>query len=57
MHNWSTFNAHTNHKHTWIHKNHHDLNLGEAIVFPLTVLSMIGHKGCTQMSFFLGLLN
>ncbi len=52
VHNWNTFGAWTNYENTQIHKTHHDSNLGEATTFPFTVFSMIGHKACTQMSFF-----
>jgi hypothetical protein len=51
MHSWSTFGARTSHEHTWIHKIHHDSNLGETTTIPLIVLSMISHGGYTQMSF------
>jgi hypothetical protein len=44
MCSWSTFVAQMNHGHTQIHKTHHDLNLGEAITFPLIVFSMINHN-------------
>jgi hypothetical protein len=52
MHNWSTFGARTNHGNTWIHKTHHNLDLREAMTFPLIVFFVISHGGCTQMSFF-----
>ncbi len=51
MHSWNTFGARTNHEHTWIHKTHHDLNLGEAITFPFIVLFVISHMDYIQMSF------
>jgi hypothetical protein len=35
-------------------QTHHDLNLKEATTFPFIVFSMLGHGGCTQMSFCLG---
>jgi hypothetical protein len=47
-------------KHSWCmddhgqartHKTHHDLDLGEAITFPLIVFSMLGHWANTQMLF------
>jgi hypothetical protein len=53
MHNWSTFDARTNHKQTWTHKTHHGLDLGEATTFPLIVFYVLGHGACTQMSFCL----
>jgi hypothetical protein len=51
MHSYSTFNARTNHRHTWTHKIHHGPNLWEAITFPLIVFSMPSHRAYTQMSF------
>jgi hypothetical protein len=53
MHSWNIFGARTNHGQTWIHKTHHDPNLGEATTFPLIVFSMPGHGASTQMSFCL----
>ncbi len=44
-----------NHKHTQIHKTHHNLDLGEATTFPLIVFSVISHRGYIQMSFCLGI--
>jgi hypothetical protein len=55
MHSWITFGARMNHGHTWTHKTHHGPNLGEATTFPLILFSVISHKGCTQMSFCLGI--
>jgi hypothetical protein len=49
--NWNTFDAWTNHWHTQTNKIHHRPDLGEATTFPLIVFSMLGHGGCTQMSF------
>jgi len=43
--------------HTQIYKTYHGLDLRETTTFPLIILSMIGHGGCTQMSFFSGLPN
>jgi len=40
-----------------IHKSHHNLDLGEAITFPLIVFFMINHGGYIQMSFCLGTPN
>jgi hypothetical protein len=57
MHNWNTFGAWTSHGHTWTHKIHHDLDLGEATTFPLIVLFVIGHGSYTQISFFSRLPN
>ncbi len=54
MCSWSTFGAWTNHGQTWIHKIHHDPDLGEATTFPLIIFSMPTHGACTQMSFCLG---
>ncbi len=51
MHSWSTFGARTNHRQTWIHKNHHNPDLGETTTFPLIVFYMLGHEASTQMSF------
>jgi hypothetical protein len=45
VHNWNTFGAWTNHKHTRTHKIHHGPSLGEASTFPLIVFSMLGHGG------------
>jgi hypothetical protein len=55
MHNWSIFGAHMSHRHIWIHKTHHGLDLGEATTFPLIVFSMTRHEGYIQITFFLGL--
>jgi hypothetical protein len=52
MHSWNTFDAQMHHRHTQIHKTHHGLNLGEATTFPLIVLYVTNHGGCTQMLFF-----
>jgi hypothetical protein len=57
MRSWSTFGAQTSHEHTWTHKIHHGLNLGEVTTFPLIVLSMPSHGAYTQMSFCLGTPN
>jgi hypothetical protein len=51
VHSWSTFGARTSHGQTWIHKIHHNLDLGEATTFPLIVYSMPDHETSTQMSF------
>jgi hypothetical protein len=51
MRSCNIFNALTSHGHTWIHKTHRGLDLGEATTFPLIVFFMPGHGGCTQMSF------
>jgi hypothetical protein len=48
---WSIFGVWTSHGHTWIHKIHHSLDLGEVTTFPLIVLFVLGHEVCTQMSF------
>jgi hypothetical protein len=40
VHNWNIFGAKTNHGHTWIHKIHRDLDLGEATTFPFIVFSV-----------------
>ncbi len=50
MRGWNTFVAQTNHGHTWIHKTHHNLDLGEATTFFLIIFFMINHEGCIQMS-------
>jgi hypothetical protein len=55
VHGWSTFGARTNHGHTWTHKIHHSLNLGQATTFLLIVFSMPSHESCTQISFCLGI--
>jgi hypothetical protein len=54
MHGWNTFGAQANHGQTQIHKTHHDLDLGEAITFPLIIYFVSGHETSTQMSFCLG---
>jgi len=51
MHDQNIFNAWTNHGHTWTHKIHHDLNLGEAITFPFIIFYVISHVGYIQMTF------
>jgi hypothetical protein len=43
VHSWSTFDARTNHEHTWIHKIHHCLDLGEAITFPFIIFFVTSH--------------
>ncbi len=53
MCSWNIFGAQTNHEHTQTHKTHQCPNLGEATTFPLIVLYVISHGGCTQMSFCL----
>jgi hypothetical protein len=35
VHNWNTFGTWTNHGQTWIHKTHHDLDLGGSHHLPL----------------------
>jgi hypothetical protein len=51
MHSWNTFDARTNHKHTQIHKTHHNLDLGEATIFPLILCFMISHKVASKCHF------
>jgi hypothetical protein len=51
VHSWNTFGPRMNHGQTQIHKNHHGLDLGEAITSPLIGFSMLGHGASTQMSF------
>ncbi len=48
VHSWSTFS----HEQTQIHKTHHGLDLGKAIIFPLMVFFVSGHEANTQMSKF-----
>jgi hypothetical protein len=48
---WSNFDARKSHEHTWTHKNHHNLDLGETITFPLIVFSVISDGGYIHMSF------
>jgi hypothetical protein len=55
MHRWNTFCAWTSHGHTWIHKIHHNPDLGEATTFPFIILSIISHGGYTQTSFCFGI--
>ncbi len=57
MHSYSTFDARTNHMHTWIHKTHHNPDLGEVITFPFIVFFVISHEGYIQMSFCFGTPN
>jgi len=38
VHNWNTFGVRMNHGHTRIHKIHHNLNLQEAITFPIIII-------------------
>jgi hypothetical protein len=54
MHNQNTFGAWTSHAQTRTHKTQHDLSLGEATTFLLTVYFVFGHGAITQMSFCLG---
>jgi hypothetical protein len=51
VHGLSTFGARTSHGQTWIHKTHHDLDLREAITFPLIIYYVPGHGANTQMAF------
>jgi hypothetical protein len=51
VHGWSIFGVQTRHEHTWTHKTHHGLDLGEATTFPLIVFSVISHGGYIQTSF------
>jgi len=53
MHGWNNFGARMSHEYTQTHKTHHNLDLGEAIAFPLIVFFVISHMGYTQMSFCL----
>jgi hypothetical protein len=46
----------TNHGHTQTHKIHRNLDLGEAITFPIIIFFVHGHRACTQMSFCPGSL-
>jgi hypothetical protein len=41
----------TSHGQTQIHKTHHGPNLDETTTFPLIIFFVLGHGGCTQMSF------
>jgi hypothetical protein len=54
MHSLSTFGARMCHEQPRTHKIHHIPDLGEAITFPLIVLSVSLHKSHIQMAFFLG---
>jgi hypothetical protein len=51
MHGSSTFGAWTSHGHTWTHKTHHGLDLGEATTFTLILFFVPSHKGCIWMLF------
>jgi hypothetical protein len=51
VHNWSTFDARTNHGQTHIHKTHHSPNLGEATTLPLIVYYVPLHEAHIQMTF------
>jgi hypothetical protein len=51
MHSWNTFGAWMSHGHTWTHKVHHGLDLGEATTFPFIILFVISHGGYIQMPF------
>jgi hypothetical protein len=51
VHSLNIFGARTNHGHTWTHKTHHGLNLGEATTFPLIVYFVPSHGISTQMAF------
>jgi hypothetical protein len=53
MHGWNTFGARMSDGHTWTHKIHYSMDLGEAITFPLIIFFFINHGGCIQMSFWL----
>ncbi len=50
---WNTFGARMSHGHTWTHKTHYSMDLGEAITFLLIALFVINHGGFIQMSFCL----
>jgi hypothetical protein len=43
VHSWNIFVTHMNYGHTRIHKIHHNLNLEEAITFPLITFYVIRH--------------
>jgi len=43
--------AWTSHTHTWTHKTHNDLDLGEITTFPLIVFIVFSHAAYIQMSF------
>jgi len=43
--------AWTSHMHTWTHKTHNDLDLGEITTFPFLVFSVLGHGAYIQMLF------
>jgi len=45
MPSWNTFGAWTSHEQTWIHKIHHNLDLGEATTFPFIIFFVINHGG------------
>jgi len=51
VHSLNTFGAWMSHGQTRTHKDHHGLDLGEAITFPLIVYFMSGHGVNTQMAF------
>jgi len=46
----STSSARTSHEQTRIHKTHHDLDLREAITFPLIVYYVPLHEAHIQMT-------
>jgi hypothetical protein len=53
MHSLNTFGARMSHELTWIHKIHHNLDLGEATTSPLIVYYVPGYGANTQMPFCL----
>jgi len=49
MRSWNIFSSRTSHEQTWTHETHDGPNLGEAIIFPFIVFSMLSHDANTQM--------
>jgi hypothetical protein len=55
VHSLNAFGARTSHMQTWIHKTHHNMDLGEATTFPLIVIMCLAMGLASKCHFVLGL--
>jgi hypothetical protein len=54
VHIWNTFGVGTSHEYPWTHLIHHGPDSGEAITFPLIVVSALLRRTYIQMALFPG---
>ncbi len=55
MHSWNPFGAWTNHEQTWIHKTHHNPNLGKPPPSPLQYILCLATGPAPKCRFVPGL--